>query len=66
MVVIHLQVSVERVHVRYEDTVTNPEHPFACGVMLNKLAAETTDEHWKPSQVDSDDKSVHKVGPNLS
>ena len=29
--------------------------------MLNRLAAETTDENWKPSQVDGDDTSVHKV-----
>ncbi|KAG9136747.1 hypothetical protein Leryth_004514 [Lithospermum erythrorhizon] len=40
----NLKISVSNIHIRYEDTVNNPGHPFACGVTLSKLAAVTTDE----------------------
>ncbi|KAJ8767440.1 hypothetical protein K2173_017484 [Erythroxylum novogranatense] len=41
----NLKISITNVHVRYEDSVSNPGHPFSCGVTLAKLAAVTTDEH---------------------
>ncbi|KAK2971031.1 hypothetical protein RJ640_025805, partial [Escallonia rubra] len=40
----NLKISISNVHVRYEDSVSNPGHPFACGVTLAKLAAVTMDE----------------------
>ena len=57
----NVQVTIERVHVRYEDTITTPGHPFACGVMLTSLAAETTDAAWRPTQVDGTATEIHKV-----
>ncbi|CAK7326271.1 unnamed protein product [Dovyalis caffra] len=40
----NLKISISNVHIRYEDSVSNPGHPFSCGVTLAKLAAVTTDE----------------------
>ena len=31
------QVRVNSVHVRYEDTVTNPAHPMAVGITLDSI-----------------------------
>lgn len=41
----NLKISISNVHIRYEDSVSNPGHPFCCGVTLAKLAAVTMDEH---------------------
>ncbi|XP_052241928.1 intermembrane lipid transfer protein VPS13A-like isoform X2 [Dreissena polymorpha] len=57
----NIQVSVGRIHVRYEDTVTNPDHPFACGVMLKHISAYTTDMHWQPAQMDNAATVIHKL-----
>ncbi|GKV06822.1 hypothetical protein SLEP1_g18658 [Rubroshorea leprosula] len=40
----NLKISISNVHVRYEDCVSNPGHPFSSGVTLAKLAAVTMDE----------------------
>ncbi|XP_071939359.1 uncharacterized protein [Coffea arabica] len=40
----NLKISISNVHVRYEDWISNPGHPFSCGVTLAKLAAVTMDE----------------------
>ncbi|CAI0626123.1 unnamed protein product [Linum tenue] len=40
----NLKISISNVHVRYEDSSSNPGHPFSCGVTLAKLAAVTTDD----------------------
>ncbi|PNY09268.1 calcium-dependent lipid-binding family protein, partial [Trifolium pratense] len=41
----NLKISISNVHIRYEDSVSNPGHPFSSGVTLAKLAAVTMDEH---------------------
>ncbi|KAL6841988.1 hypothetical protein ACP4OV_028188 [Aristida adscensionis] len=40
----NLKVTISNVHIRYEDSVSNSGHPFACGFTLSKLAAVTVDE----------------------
>ncbi|GMH18990.1 hypothetical protein Nepgr_020831 [Nepenthes gracilis] len=40
----NLKISISNIHIRYEDSVSNPGHPFACGVTLAKLAAVTMDD----------------------
>ncbi|KAL3505576.1 hypothetical protein ACH5RR_030958 [Cinchona calisaya] len=40
----NLKISISNVHIRYEDCISNPGHPFSCGVTLAKLAAVTMDE----------------------
>ncbi|PRQ39555.1 putative vacuolar protein sorting-associated protein [Rosa chinensis] len=40
----NLKISISNVHIRYEDSVSNPGHPFCSGATLAKLAAVTMDE----------------------
>ncbi|GBG70050.1 hypothetical protein CBR_g4878 [Chara braunii] len=40
----NLKLSITNVHIRYEDTVSNPGHPFCTGITLASLAAVTVDE----------------------
>ncbi|KAI0224021.1 Vacuolar protein sorting-associated protein 13A [Lamellibrachia satsuma] len=60
-VVNNIQISVHRIHIRYEDNVTNRQHPFSCGVMLKKLTAETTNGQWKATQIDGGATRIHKL-----
>ncbi|KAE8735933.1 Calcium-dependent lipid-binding family protein isoform 3 [Hibiscus syriacus] len=40
----NLKITISNVHIRYEDCISNPGHPFSSGVTLAKLAAVTMDE----------------------
>lgn len=46
-IVDNLQVMIRRIHVRYEDSISNRESPFAIGITLNELCAKSTDENWQ-------------------
>ena len=41
----HLEVTVTDVHIRYEDTQTNPGDPFGAGVTMDRLVIRTNKEH---------------------
>jgi hypothetical protein len=43
-VVGNLQLCITNVHVRYEDDVSDPGSPFACGFTLDRISAATVDE----------------------
>lgn len=60
-IVNNVQVSVQNVHIRYEDTITSPQYPFACGMVLQSLTAITTSSKWKPIQLDSASKTIYKL-----
>ncbi|CAI9119065.1 OLC1v1020728C1 [Oldenlandia corymbosa var. corymbosa] len=60
----NLKITISNVHVRYEDGVSNPGHPFSCGITLAKLAAVTMDEQGNETfdtsgALDKLRKSVH-------
>ena len=59
--ILYFQVSIGRVHVRYEDMVTNPDHPFACGIMLKHISAYTTNSKWQAAQLDNSATVIYKV-----
>ncbi|KAK7492083.1 hypothetical protein BaRGS_00016747 [Batillaria attramentaria] len=56
-----IQVSIRHIHVRYEDTVTNPDHPFACGVMLKQILLCSTDAKWEPKGSCTSPNMLHKL-----
>ena len=41
--------------------MTNPDHPFACGLMLKHISGYTTNSKWQPSQLDSSATVIYKV-----
>ncbi|PIN17888.1 hypothetical protein CDL12_09445 [Handroanthus impetiginosus] len=40
----NLKLSISNIHIRYEDLESNPGHPFAAGVTLDRLSAFTVDD----------------------
>uniref|UniRef100_A0A0E0BDW2 PH domain-containing protein n=1 Tax=Oryza glumipatula TaxID=40148 RepID=A0A0E0BDW2_9ORYZ len=43
----NIKLSISNIHIRYEDTESNPGHPFAAGLALSKLSAVTVDDLGK-------------------
>ncbi|KAM3417144.1 hypothetical protein BST61_g8719 [Cercospora zeina] len=60
-IVDNVQIQVKNVHVRYEDALSDPGHPFAAGMTLQELSAVSTDEHWKPTWVAGTSTTTHKL-----
>ncbi len=60
-IVDNLQVSIKRIHIRYEDSISAPGHPFALGLTLQEFSAVSTDENWRPSFIQSSSSSTHKL-----
>ncbi|KAF9652010.1 vacuolar protein sorting-associated protein 13 [Thelephora ganbajun] len=60
-IVNNLQVTIKNVHIRYEDKLSVPGHPFAAGITLAGFTAISTDENWKPAFIDSTAGAVHKL-----
>ncbi|KAF2654929.1 vacuolar protein sorting-associated protein 13 [Lophiostoma macrostomum CBS 122681] len=60
-IVDNVQISVKNIHIRYEDSISDPGHPFALGVTLAEFSAISTDENWKPTFIQSSSTSTHKL-----
>ncbi|KAL9595366.1 MAG: hypothetical protein Q9219_006492 [cf. Caloplaca sp. 3 TL-2023] len=60
-IVDNLQISVKNIHIRYEDTIAAPGHPFALGLTLKEFSAVSTDENWRPSFIQSTSGTTHKL-----
>ncbi|XP_053625592.1 intermembrane lipid transfer protein Vps13D isoform X2 [Plodia interpunctella] len=46
-IVENLQLKLNDVHIRYEDTITCHPSAFACGLTVESLAAESCDSDWR-------------------
>jgi vacuolar protein sorting-associated protein 13A/C len=57
----NVQIQVKNVHIRYEDALSDPGHPFAAGLTLQELSAVSTDENWKPTWVAGSSTTTHKL-----
>ncbi|XP_062588327.1 intermembrane lipid transfer protein VPS13A-like [Saccostrea cucullata] len=57
----NLQIQISNIHVRYEDSYTNPDHPFSIGISMADLLFQTTDENWKPCVVKEAVNQIFKV-----
>lgn len=57
----NLQVTIKNIHVRYEDSISDPGHPFAAGMTLRDFSAVSTDGSWKPTFIQSQADSTHKL-----
>lgn len=60
-IVDNLQVSVKNVHLRYEDSIAAPGHPFAVGLTVKELSAVSTDSDWRPTFIQSTSGTAHKL-----
>ncbi|KAF8274093.1 hypothetical protein EI94DRAFT_1696360 [Lactarius quietus] len=57
----NIQVTVKNVHIRYEDNISVPGHPFAVGVTLASFSAISVDGNWVPAFIEGSSKTVHKL-----
>ncbi|KAF2203968.1 vacuolar protein sorting-associated protein-like protein vps13 [Delitschia confertaspora ATCC 74209] len=60
-VVDNVQVTIKNIHIRYEDSISDPGHPFALGITLAEFSAVSTDENWKPTFIQGTSTSTHKL-----
>ena len=60
-IVDNIQISVKNIHLRYEDSIAAPGHPFALGVTLKEFSAVSTDENWRPTWIQSSSTTTHKL-----
>lgn len=47
-IVENVQLKISDVHIRYEDSITVPDHRFACGITIESLSAHSCDSNWIP------------------
>ncbi|WAR59579.1 hypothetical protein PtB15_11B219 [Puccinia triticina] len=52
---------IKNVHIRYEDNLLVPGHPFSIGFTLAELSAVSTDENWQESFIVGSKTGVHKL-----
>ncbi|KAL4070939.1 vacuolar protein sorting-associated protein 13 [Scleroderma citrinum] len=64
-IVNNLQITVKNIHVRYEDKISVPGHPFAVGLTLASFNASSVNERWEPAFIESTAGAIHKLA-NLS
>ncbi|CEH13766.1 Vacuolar protein sorting-associated protein [Ceraceosorus bombacis] len=60
-IVDNLQITVRNIHVRYEDKLSNPEHPFSAGLTLAEFSAVSTDADWNPTFIQNSQEGIHKL-----
>ncbi|TEB35046.1 hypothetical protein FA13DRAFT_1915662 [Coprinellus micaceus] len=60
-VINNVQVTINNIHVRYEDDISVPGHSFAAGVTLENFSAVSVDGQWKPSFIESTAGAIHKL-----
>jgi vacuolar protein sorting-associated protein 13A/C len=60
-IVDNVQVTVKNIHIRYEDSISDPGHPFAAGLTLEGFDAVSTDEDWRPTFIQSSSSTSHKL-----
>ncbi|XP_063887436.1 intermembrane lipid transfer protein VPS13A-like isoform X2 [Scylla paramamosain] len=56
----NLELHINNVHIRYEDTHSCHE-PLVVGLCLQSLSADTTNHKWKKTQIDGNAATVNKV-----
>ncbi|XP_067012189.2 intermembrane lipid transfer protein Vps13 [Anabrus simplex] len=57
----NVQIKIQDIHIRYEDRISIPYHPFAVGLTMHNLSVHTTDENWKECIVQDECPQIHKV-----
>lgn len=60
-IVDNLQFTMKNIHIRYEDKISDPGHPFAAGITLKELSALSTDEEWVPKFISNPTNTINKV-----
>ncbi|XP_047984362.1 LOW QUALITY PROTEIN: vacuolar protein sorting-associated protein 13-like [Leguminivora glycinivorella] len=57
----NVQLNIKDIHIRYEDSITNPKAPFSFGITLHNLSVHTTDENWKQTVIQDAVTKIFKI-----
>lgn len=57
----NVQLKITDIHIRYEDSITNPKAPFSFGITLHNLSVHTTDENWHQTVIQEAVTKIFKV-----
>ncbi|KAJ7382631.1 hypothetical protein OS493_033687 [Desmophyllum pertusum] len=57
-IVENLQLVISDVHFRYEDATTKESLPFAFGITIGKLSAQSTNENWNLEEVIQNERTI--------
>ncbi|KAL7273138.1 Vacuolar protein sorting-associated protein 13 [Rhizina undulata] len=57
----NLQITVKNIHIRYEDSISTPGHPFALGFTLEEFSAVSTNDDWEPNFIQNNAAVTHKL-----
>ncbi|CAG8531072.1 22393_t:CDS:10, partial [Racocetra persica] len=60
-IVDNLQISINNIHIRYEDKLSDPGHPFAVGLTLSEFSAISTNSNWEPTFIEEETSSINKL-----
>ncbi|GAB1518861.1 Vacuolar protein sorting-associated protein 13 [Rhizoctonia solani] len=60
-IVNNVQITVKNIHIRYEDSISAPGHPFSAGITLAGFTANSVDENWIPTFIQDTRAGVHKL-----
>lgn len=60
-VINNVQVTVKNIHIRYEDKLSVPGHPFSVGLTLASFSTVSVNERWLPTFIESTAGSIHKL-----
>ncbi|CAF0945953.1 unnamed protein product [Adineta ricciae] len=58
----NLELSIQNIHIVYEDRSTKPSHPFAVGITLDYIKLHTTTPDWQQAILKEDTPLIHKLG----
>ena len=57
----NIQIQIERIHIRYEDSNSVPGITISGGLCLQSLIAETTNSKWKETDINGKAATIYKL-----
>ncbi|KAF8622462.1 hypothetical protein AX15_006983 [Amanita polypyramis BW_CC] len=57
----NLQITIKNIHIRYEDNISVPGHPFAAGLTLAEFTTVSANNQWQPAFIESTAGTIHKL-----
>lgn len=60
-VINNIQITIRNLHVRYEDNMSVPGHPFSAGLMLAEFTTVSVNNQWQPAFIESTAGAIHKL-----
>lgn len=60
-VIDNIQITVENVHFRYEDSLSDPGNTFAAGITLASFTVDSCDANWQKTFVEGNHDQIYKL-----